>query len=277
MNYNMLIDSYYPSLSKSEKKVANLIKKQGEKFIYQSIQEVAQDAKVGEATVLRFCRTIGFEGFRDMKLHIAKENTPIRAKRKDNYVEEIVRNFEDSIQETYSAIVQENLEKVASLIKKSDRVFLFGIGASANAVFDMCSRLLRYGKTVYTVTDSHYQMMNSAILDEKDLVIAFSISGVTEDIIDSIELAKKNNASLVVITNHILSPLASLGDICLLTAGKESPIDGGSLTGRVSQMLVTDLLCTTYALIDEDMSELMREKTANSVLRKSVEYKKKKK
>lgn len=276
MNYNTLIDSYYPSLSKSEKKVADHIKNQKEKFIYQSIQEVAHDAKVGEATVLRFCRRVGFEGFRDMKLYIAKENTPIRLKSKENYTDEVVKNFQYTIQETYSAINQENLKEVAELIKKSYRVFLYGIGASSNAVLDMKSRLLRYGKVVYTVTDSHYQMMNSSVLNEEDLVIAFSISGVTQDIIDSVNLAKKNKSKIVAITNHILSPLSSLADICILTAGRESPIDGGSLTGRLSQMLVIDLLCTSYALINEENSEVMREKTANSILKKSIEYKKSK-
>ena len=272
MKYFTLIDSYYPSLSKSEKKVANHIKTQREKFIYQSIQEVAQDAKVAEATVLRFCRKIGFDGFRDMKLNIAKESTPINAKRKDNYIEEIVHNFQETIQETYFAIDQKNLENATFLIKNAVRVFLYGIGSSANAVLDMQSRLLRYGKTVHNVTDSHYQMMNSSILTENDVVVAFSMSGVTQDIIDSMELAKKNNAKTIVITNYIQSPLASFGDILILTAGRESPMDGGSLTGRLSQLLIVDLLCTTYALLDEEVSMSMREKTANSVIRKSVEY-----
>ena len=276
MNFTTLIDSYYPSLSKSEKKIAEHIKKQKEKFIYKSIQEVAHDAKVGEATVLRFCRKVGFEGFRDMKLYIAKENAPINLKSKENYTDEIVKNFQYTIQETYSAINQDNLKEVAKLIKLSHRVFLYGIGSSSNAVLDMKSRLLRYGKVVHTVTDSHYQMMNSSVLNEKDLLIAFSISGVTQDIIDSANLAKKNKAKLVAVTNYILSPLSSLSDICILTAGRESPIDGGSLTGRLSQMLVIDLLCTSYALIDEEDSQIMREKTANSILKKSIEYKKSK-
>lgn len=207
-----------------------------------------------------------------MKLHIAKESTPISVNRKDNYMEEIVRNFQETIQETYFALDQKILEKSALLIKNASRVFLYGIGSSANAVLDMQSRLLRYGRTVQNVTDSHYQMMNSSIVTKDDVVVAFSISGVTQDIIDSLELAKKNEAKTIVITNYIQSPLATFGDIFILTAGRESPMDGGSLTGRLSQLLIVDLLCTSYALLDEEFSSNMREKTANSIMCKSVEY-----
>ena len=59
----------------------------------------------------------------------------------------------------------------------------------------------------------------------------------------------------------------------LLTAGKESPIDGGSLTGKISQLYIVDLICTGYALENEELSNRMIEKTAKSIIGKTLEYK----
>ncbi len=275
MRYISIIRSFYPSLSKGEKKIADYVMEQKDQIIYQTLHEISKNVGVGEATVVRFCHKIGFEGYQNFKLSVAKE-VPMSVPSKDtDYTEAVAGNLQNTIIETKQILSVEDIDKAVDMIRKSNRVFLYGVGTSGNATMDMQSRLLRYGKIVTAITDSHHQVMTSAVLGEDDLIIAFSLSGYTRDIVESLELAKQNKVKVVAITNHKLSPVAELADVVILSAGKESPMDGGSLSGRVSQMFITDIICTGYAVKNKKVTYKMREKTANSVVKKSLEYNKK--
>lgn len=276
MRYISIIQSFYPSLSKGEKKIADYVIAEKDQIIYQTLQEISKCIGVGEATIVRFCHKIGFEGFHDFKLSVAKEIPNSTTEEGVHYVDYITMNLQNAITSTKQILNKEKIEAAVDLILSAKRVFFYGVGTSSNAALDMQSRLLRYGKTSAVVSDAHFQAMTSSVLGEEDLVIAFSLSGYTQDIVESLSIAKANGVKIITITNHTLSPAAEFADVVLLSAGKESPMDGGSLSGRVSQLYIIDLICTGYALRDAERSFAMREKTANSVMKKSLEYKKKK-
>ena len=103
----------------------------------------------------------------------------------------------------------------------------------------------------------------------KDLIIAISLSGNTQDIVDSLRVAKKNKTRIIAITNHIISPVAQLADYVLLTAGRETLLDGGSLIAKISQLYVIDVLCTGYALKNKEYAMKMKQNTAQSILFKN--------
>lgn len=275
MRYISIIQSFYPSLSKGEKKVADYVMQEKGQIIYQTLQEISKNIGVGEATIVRFCHKIGFEGFHDFKLTAAKEVPATVNEEGMHYVDYITMNLQNAITSTKQILDKVKIEQAVDMICASNRIFLYGIGTSANATLDMQSRLLRYGRTVNVVSDGHFQAMTSAVIGQNDLIIAFSLSGYTQDIVESLELARRNGATIITITNHALSPAAELADLVILSAGKESPMDGGSLSGRVSQLYIIDLICTGYAMRDEEIAFTMRERTANSVIKKSLEYKKK--
>lgn len=272
MKYITMINSFYPSLSKTEKKVADYIKQVEDQIIYKSLQEVSLEASVGEATVLRFCRRIGYDGFQDMKLSIEQEAIK-KTSNEETLITSVTDQLHRAIEDTRLVLHEENLIALVKLLEKANRVYLFGIGASGNAALDLQSRLLRYGKLCHTITDSHYQLMNASIMDTKDLVIVFSLTGYTKEVVDSVKLAKKNGAKIVAITNYILSPLSSQADITILTAGKESPMDGGSLTGKISQLYIIDLICTTYVVRNHDKAKQMNQRIAKSIVNKTLEKK----
>ncbi len=276
MRYINIIQSFYPSLSKGEKKIADYVMEEKDQVIYQTLQEISRSVGVGEATIVRFCHKIGFEGFHDFKLTVAKELPTATIEKDMDYIEYIAVTQQGAIDSTKQIMDQKIVEQAVDLICDSERVFLFGIGTSAHATLDMQSRLLRYGKIVSAVADSHFQAMTASVLRKNDLVIAFSLSGYTADIVDALEIAKGNGAKVIAITNHKLSPAAEIADLVILSAGKESPIDGGSLSGRVSQLYIVDILCTGFAMRDQEFAFAMREKSANSVMKKSLEYKRKK-
>lgn len=271
MSYKNVIESYYPSLTKGEKKVADYILENNKSLIYQSLKELSKNIEVGEATIIRFCNKIGLNGFQELKLILAKEDSEIETK-EENFIDKVTNNIIDAINKTKDLLNTDSLNKVTELIYEKNRILIYGVGSSGIAAQDMQSKLLRFGKTSLSVTDSHYQLMNSATLNKNDLVIAFSLTGYTEDIVDSLKLAKKNGVYIVAICNYILSPVSEISDLVILTAGKESPIEGGSLAGKISQEYITDLICTSYAMKYKEESRKMRIKTSKSIAHKTREF-----
>ena len=89
MKYINTIESFYPSLSKQEKKIADYIFEKRGKISYQSLQEISGEINVGEATIVRFVKKIGFNGFQDLKLQIAKEDHPIIDNNYEDYIDNI--------------------------------------------------------------------------------------------------------------------------------------------------------------------------------------------
>lgn len=252
VKYIGMIESCYPSLSKAERKVADYVMLEKGNIIYETLLEISKKINVGEATILRFVKKVGFNGFQDLKLQIAKEDKPVNASYHENYIDSIAANMIKTIENTKTVLDINNLNTSIRLINDSKRIFFFGVGASGLAAGEAQIRFLRMGKVGMAITDSRFQIMYSSLIGEDDVIIALSLSGETKEIIETIKIAKARKIKVIALTNHALSPLAQLADCLLLTAGKESLLDGGSLVSKISQLYVIDLLCTGYALINKD-------------------------
>lgn len=266
MRYIGIIKSCYPSLSKTEKKVADYFIDEKENIIYQTLLEISKKIKVGEATIIRFVKKIGFSGFQELKLEIAKEYKPEYEENYENYINRIEANMVETITNTKALLVQDNLNMALDLIMKSKRLYFYGVGASGLTANEAQSRFVRMGKMCISITDNHFQRIYSSTCSEGDVIIAFSLSGNTKDIIESVKIAKKEKAKIIAITSYVLSSLSEISDCTLLTAGKENPLDGGSLCGRISQLYLIDLLCTGYALKNKNKVISIKEKTAQVLL-----------
>ncbi|MBM7661764.1 DNA-binding MurR/RpiR family transcriptional regulator [Bacillus mesophilus] len=270
-----LIKSYYPSLTKSEQKVADIVIEQMEKVIYYSVTDLADVANVGETTVLRFCRKIGLKGYQEFKLAIAKDLSTlqeqnIKEEESDSLTISIANYTKMAIDETVNMIDDNNVQKAIDMIKNAKGVHFFGVGTSGLTALDAKHRFIRIGKRTDALIDPHIQSMTAATFDETDVVVGLSVSGSTKDTIDSLQVAKENGAKVIAITYYARSPITKIADCVLLSGGKESPLEGGSLAAKISQLFVIDLLCTGIALEDKKKSVMMKERTARAVLNKLV-------
>ncbi len=263
---SILLEQNKNTYTKSDKKLYAYTKDHLDEVMYHSLTELAEICHVGEATVLRFCRKLGFNGYQDFKLAAAQELSLIsRPHHDETYVEKIRSNMIDTLNDTYEVIDRETLDSVVRLIDQRKDVVIYGVGHSGISACDLKSRFMRIGKSVEVVTDPHFQMIRACSLDEESVVIAISLSGSTIDIVDAVSAAREQKATVVAITNYTKSPLTKLADHVLLTSGKENPMDGGSLVAKVSQLYVIDLLCTGLALERADEAQRMKNLTAESV------------
>ncbi|MGL4740256.1 MAG: MurR/RpiR family transcriptional regulator [Sarcina sp.] len=273
MNYITQIQSCYLSLSKTEKKIAEYVLAQKGQIIYQTLTEISKTVKVGEATIIRLVKKLGFKGFQNFKLEIAKEYSVNESQIKasyESYIDESQANMASIIESTKLTLNKKELDLAIDLIMNAKKIFFYGVSASALTAQEAQNRFLRIGVLGVHVEDSHLQMMCSAVAGDEDLIIAFSLSGDTKDIVEALSEAKNNNVKIIAITSYALSEITKFADCVILTAKKESPLDGGSLLGRVSQMYILDLLCTGYFLKNKEKSILNKNKVANALISKNI-------
>lgn len=268
---SILMEQNKPNFTKSEHKLYEHIKINMETVMYNSLTELSELCDVGEATILRFCRKVGFGGYQDFKLAVAQELSIVKQMASgsdDTYMERIRSNFKQVIDDTYEVIDPIALQKAIDCIKKSAEVLVYGVGHSGVTALDLQSRFLRIGKNVAVVADPHFQMMRSCSVDAQTVVIAISLTGSTKDIVDAVKKAKENHATVIAITNYTKSALTKLSDIVLMTSGKENPLDGGSMVAKVSQLFVIDMLCTGLALEGLESALMYKQEMAEAVAHK---------
>lgn len=274
MNYQNAIHTCYPSLSAAEKRVADVILEQKDAAIYASLQEITALAGVGDASVLRFCRKVGYAGFQDLKLAIALAQKGEEEIGSERFADTIAQNLHKTIDDTKDMLELERIQRSSAMIRGARRIFIYGVGASGGAASNMAAKLLRYGVTAHVVSDLHYQLMSSAVMSAADLLIAFSLSGATKAIVEAVWLAKRSGAGVIAVTGYPRSPLADIADVVLLTASRKSPVEGGSVSGLVAQLYITDLLCTSYALKYAEEALAMRDRTYAAIANKTVNKRK---
>ncbi len=257
--------------TKTDKHIIEKLKEvKREEIIYMSIGELAMQLEVADATLLRFCRKLGYRGFQDFKLSLSQELGAAKDEDKESRANRVASNMIDAIMETSKHLDEQVCDEVARLIVKAGKVCVFGVGSSAIAPSMMKNRLVRAGIYVENTSDPHIQTIIASNLGENDVIILVSVSGATKDILTLAETAKKNGTPIVVITNYDKSPLAKYAQYAFLTCRKERAHEGGSLASVAAQSYIMDMLCSTvFSMLGEE-SDKRSMKVAMAVSDKAI-------
>jgi DNA-binding MurR/RpiR family transcriptional regulator len=276
-NSLLLISSLYSSMRKSEQKVADFVLKEPGEVVYSTITDLAMKVGVGETSVIRFCRTLGFKGYQEFKLAIAQDlATPVEQIHgqieEGDDVKTIAQKLASlntrMLQDTTSLMNEQGLQQVADAIIKARKVYFFGVGSSGITAADAKYRFMRLGFNVEAVADAHIMAMNASLTGPGDAVVGISSSGSTKDLVEAVRIAKDNGAYIICLTNHSRSPITQYADTVLLTTSRETPLQGGAFTSKLAQIHVLDILSTVIALQQKEHTYKALEKTAKSVLDK---------
>lgn len=247
----------YPSLKTALQKVANLILRQPEMAIYASVNEVAAAAQVSEATVMRFCRTLGFKGFQDFKIALARELVaPSQRVQEEVSAGDVPaalmrRIFKDNIsalEETLEILDLNQLQQAVQYFLRCRRLIIIGVNGSASAAQYAGLRFTPAGPDVHCFTEYYRMLTAAAMLTGEDALLAISHSGNTREILDTARLAKDNGARIIAITHNSLAPLTRIADLVLLTSGREMTVPRTSLSSFLCQVSIVDSL---FALLQQ--------------------------
>lgn len=252
------LELFKNQFTKSELKLYDYILTHLDAVVYHSLSELSEQAKVAEATSLRFFKKLQYSGFQAFKFDLAKEQPTEDTKETDVYTR-VKDGMIYSIETNHGLLNQAQLERVAHLLDQKKETVVFAIGASGIAALDFQNQLMRVGKNIDVITDTHTQIMRAANATGDTLLLTISLSGSTKSLIESTAIAKKKGAYVVSLTGFLKSPLTKVSDDTILTHVKENPLERGTLSGKVAQLFVIDALCTTYIQLDKTKAKARRE------------------
>jgi len=255
----------YPSLKTALRKVADIILKQPEMAIYASVNEVAAAAAVSEATVMRFCRILGFKGFQDFKIALAREMVIPSARYHEvvsggeddaAVVRGVFQTNEAALQDTLEILDIEAMQEAARMLRAAREIVVIGVSGSCPAVAYTSNRLLLLGLKACSYVDFYLMLMAASLLTAEDVVLAISNLGTTREILETIGIAREKAAKVICITNNSLSPLARASSPALITASREMTMPEEAVASLVCQISVLDAL---FGLISKTQGVQSRE------------------
>jgi RpiR family carbohydrate utilization transcriptional regulator len=237
------IKASLPSLAPAEQRVAKLVLLDPRTFASLPVTELAERAHVSKPTVVRFCRSMGYDGLSDFKLKLAgtvSEGVPF------------IHRSVDVDDKTSDVLVKVIDNTVAAFLKYRNDASSHAIEKAVDALVATYkhkgrNKFFRLGINTIAYSDGHMQVMSASLLGPGDCVVIISNSGRTRDLMDAADIARKHGATVIVITTSG-SPLAQSGHIHLSADHPEGYDRYSPMTSRLMHLMVIDVVATCLAL-----------------------------
>lgn len=282
-NTLILLESSLTNLNPSEYRVAQYVIDHPHETINSSIQHLANLTNVSEATIVRLSKKIKCKGFQDLKMKIAMELNNANERGPDydelnmNYSKESVINSISqsnikSIKNTAQILSPEELEQAILILNKARKICVFGIGASSIIAEDLKQKLTRIDKWCEVGKSYDEQATLSANLTNEDVVIAISNTGQTEDMIQSLSLARDKGSQIISITKYSKNYIADLANINLFFSSLEKPVRSAAMSSRIAMLNVIDILFISLASRNYERYTKLLENTRQAVKVKKRKY-----
>ncbi|MCZ8293907.1 MAG: SIS domain-containing protein [Hylemonella sp.] len=249
-----------PSLAPAEQRVGQLVLADPRAFANLPVSELADRSHVSKPTVVRFCRSMGYDGLSDFKLKLAgtvSEGVPFihRSVDVDDKTSDVVVKVIDNTVSAFlkyrnnasTAAIDKAAAVLAATYKTGKRIEFIGAGNSGIVALDAQHKFFRLGVNTVAYSDGHMQVMSASMMGPGDCMVVISNSGRTRDLMDACDIARKNGATTIVITTSG-SPLAMAGHIHLAADHPEGYDRYSPMVSRLLHLMIVDILATCVAL-----------------------------
>ena len=249
-----------PSLAPAEQRVARLVMSDPRTFASLPVSQLAERAHVSKPTVVRFCRSMGYDGLSDFKLKLAgtvSEGVPFihRSVDVDDKTSDVVVKVIDNTVAAFlkyrndasTAAIDRAALAMAATFQTGKRIEFIGAGNSGIVAQDAQHKFFRLGVNTVSYSDGHMMVMSASIMGPGDCLVIISNSGRTRDLMDACDIARKNGATTITITASG-SPLATAGHIHLAADHPEGYDRYSPMVSRLLHLMVVDILATCVAL-----------------------------
>jgi glucokinase len=244
------------ALSPAEQRVAALVLEHPRKVLSEPIAEIARLADVSQPTVIRFCRSLGFQGLAEFKLKFAGSLTgsiPVRhsqvrvsdsthdlsAKVIDNTVSAILK-FRDGLD-------VHAIDRAIAMLKSAGKVEFYAMGNARVVALDGQHKFFRFRIPTTAHGDAHLFQLAAELLKPNDVVIAISTAGQAPELLSAVDAARRAGAGVIAITNS-KSALAKKADVCLAVDHAEDSTSFLSMISRILQLLLIDIMAVGISL-----------------------------
>ena len=267
----------YSTLRKVEKRIANAIFQDPEQVIKLSVTELAEKSEASESSVVRFCKSLGYKGYYELKICIARELvvTPQQIYEEIGLQDDVStvkhKVFQSNIlalEETIKILNDKELERAVEAISKAGLVVFYGMAGSAAVALDSAHKFLRINIRSVAYSDSHMQAISASLLSQEDVAFGISHSGSSKDVVHALRIGRQSGATTICLTHHTKSPITRVADIKLYTAARETALRSDAMTSRIAQLSILDVLYVNVALIRYESSLQSIERTKEALAEK---------
>lgn len=238
-----VIQDNYDEIFSAEKKVADYVLENPQEAVNATVSELAKASGVSDATVVRMCHHLGYKGYYQFRLMLAKDVG--RNNEQDNGSNAVVRIFQD-----YANIMtaigdnidEEVMQGCVNLIKTCKQAHIMAVGNTTPLALYMGFRLGRLGVKCTCAISPEYFLNYVNLADEDDIIIAISHSGSSKQIIQGMELGKEKKLKMMAITGSRQSPVFQLADYTLISNGKNESFDFYKNYAHLNETALIDAL-----------------------------------
>ncbi|MEM1484540.1 MurR/RpiR family transcriptional regulator [Oscillospiraceae bacterium PP1C4] len=253
MNYDKSvldnINESYERMFAVEKKVADYILNNPGRVVETNVSELAELSGASDATVIRMCKRIGYEGYSQMKIKLSHDLGKDRmiqlqsGKQNPDTINDVFQIMISNLSHMAEHLDMELILKCVQVIKSSRTIHVVASGNTIPIAMDLSFRLERLGIRAISSIIPEYYLGSIGIASSEDLVIAISHSGSSKNILQALELAKGQNIQTMVLTDSACSPAARLADFILCTC-VDNPIfkDNGPVSHLYEMAMIDTLL-----------------------------------
>ena len=272
IDFSQVLTDHFNDLTKSEKRIANFLRKNQEESAFLSAGEIASRLDLSEATLVRFARSLGFssypamrsvlqDNFRRRVTHSARLRGRLNDLRDGGDIFERLTATEiDFLSQALDSIKREELNKAVEILHEHDRVFVFGLGPSVSLVDLLELRLRRFGREVVPLTNSGREFLEYlTMMGEKDLLFVICFFDQNPALKLVIDNANKVGATIIMLTDTLEAILGDKVDVVL--SAKRGPI--GEFHSLVVPMTVINSLLLSLASMEQEKSMTLLDKLDN--------------
>ncbi|MBL4828123.1 MAG: transcriptional regulator HexR [Spongiibacteraceae bacterium] len=245
------------SLSKAERRVAEVILQDPDAIVHITTGELARQADVSDPMVSRLCRSLGCKSFPDFKVQLAKSlarsisfltEAVSPGDSTSSYIEKRINANQLALEYIRQHLDPTAIEQAVEVLANSKRIEIFAMGGCASIGQDAQHKLFRMGIATIAYQDNLMQRMAAAAADQNTAVLLISFTGCTQSLIEAAQIAHNSNAKLIAITTPE-SPLANVADITINSGAElEDTTVYVPMTTRIVILTIIDILATGLAL-----------------------------
>lgn len=246
----------YNNLTKSETKVADYILRHKFTIPTQSISELAAACDVSEATISRFCHSVGCTSFNEFKLSVVHSNSSADSRGLDmdlystlqpsDSVEQKCRKLcsvsMEALQQTLHDLDVDAISQAVEIFSAAKNVYCFGQGNSSIVAEDAWGRFSTVSTKFHFISNANLQAITAQLLGKDDVVLYFSFSGAVRELCEVGQLLEGSEAKLILVTRFPNSPGAQYADLLLICGANEAPQQQGSIAAKIGQLFIVDVL-----------------------------------
>lgn len=266
-NALLIIRGMVESMHAAERRIAEAILDNPESVVNMSVVQLSAVCRVSGGSIVRFCRTVGFDGFSQLKLNIAYcLSRPEPAALPDisrgdgtgAIMSKVLHAHARTLEETAAMLDPAVLERAVDALTRAESICFFGLGTSAPVAMDACHRFLRIGMRASFSAEPHMAFIHASNLGKSGAAVGISHSGRTPEVVEMMELSRRSGAATIAVTSSAASLITKAADTALIAYHSERHAMKADISARLAHVAVLDCLyvCAAMRRYDESLRKM---------------------